>query len=116
MTTNTGNPNNQVPPRAVLQVDDNFTPLRKLAPGDRFEDVTGQQFVLLEVKPAGRCRYQVECTWSKQGYKQPGPMSAAFSSHIGAVLYLSGSQEVLRAASPVIAVDFRAQLESEVAA
>lgn len=96
-------------PRPALEVSDREFQLRRLAIGEQFEDCNGQQFCKLGVivNRRGQRRHMVLCQWSPYGRIEPGPISSAFFTHIGAVLYLGGNQPVLRA-KPVLALPWRA--------
>lgn len=85
--------------RIALNVEEKPSRLWRLKPGAEFEDYNGQQFRKLGVivNRRGQRKHVVTCNWTRQGRKVPGPITGAFFTHIGAVLYLGGNQEIYRA-------------------
>lgn len=69
--------------------------IHRLAIGARFEDVNGQLFVKEAVILNARRerRHRVRCLWSPMK-RVLGPVSAAFFTEAGTVLYLNGGRVV----------------------
>lgn len=91
--------------KAALIVEDRTRAIRNIQPGELFEDCNGQQFAKLGtvINRRGQRRHMIQCLWSPFGRKKPGPISGAFFTHIGSVLYLGGNRPVHRA-TPALAL------------
>jgi hypothetical protein len=78
------------------------TQLWRLPPNSEFEDVNGQVFRKTGATAVRRKikKHEVVCLASPYT-EPPGPVSAAFFTHVGATLWLPGSQNVLVRANSV---------------